>query len=97
MSEIVGHAVVPLDKHDIYVEGNVANISPTIAINISQTPGKVENVYIGVVCLPEEIQIYIDLFKEFRDIFAWLYEEMPGIDPSIVEHKIKTYLNAKPV
>jgi hypothetical protein len=30
-------------------------------------------------------------------MFAWSYEEMLGIDPSIVEHEIKTYLNAKPV
>jgi hypothetical protein len=65
MSEIVGHTMVPLDKHDIYVEGNMENISPTIAINISRTPGKVENVYIGADCSPEEIQIYTDLFKEF--------------------------------
>jgi hypothetical protein len=35
MSEIVGHPMVPLDKHDIYDEGNMVNISPTIVINIS--------------------------------------------------------------
>ena len=46
---------------------------------------------------PEEIQIYTDLFKDFRDVFAWSYEEMPGIDPSIVQHEIKTYENAKPI
>jgi hypothetical protein len=27
MSEIVGHTMVPLDKIDIYVEGNMENIS----------------------------------------------------------------------
>jgi hypothetical protein len=46
-------------------EGNMENISPTIMIDISRTPGKIENVYIGADCSPEEIQIYIDLFKEF--------------------------------
>ena len=50
---------------------------------------------IGVDCSPEEIQIYTALFKEYRGIFAWTYEEMPGIDPWIVEHEIKTYLNVK--
>jgi hypothetical protein len=97
LSEIVGHAVVPLDTHNIYAEGNMASISPTIQIDISRTPGKVENVNIDANCSPEEIAIYIDLFKEFRDIFAWSYEEMPGIDPHIVKHEIKTYLDAKPV
>ena len=28
---------------------------------------------------------------------AWSYEEMPGIHPSIVEHEIRTYHDAKPV
>jgi hypothetical protein len=65
MSEIVGHPVVPLDKNDIYVEGNMENISPTIAIDIYRTPSKVENVCIGVDHSPEEIQTYTELFKEF--------------------------------
>ena len=37
------------------------------------------------------------MFKEFHDIFAWSYKETPGIDPRIVEHEIKTYLDEKPV
>jgi hypothetical protein len=39
----------------------------------------------------------MNLFKEFCDIFASSYEEMPGIDPKIVEHEITTYPDAKPV
>jgi hypothetical protein len=97
LSEIVAHAVVPLDTHDIYVEENMVNISPTIMIDISNVPSKIENVYIGADCSPEEIQIYTELFKEFCDVFACSYEEMPGINPHIVEHKFKTYLDAKPV
>jgi len=73
------------------------NISKTIPINISKTPGIVENVLIRADCSPEEIEIYTALFKEFRDVFAWSYEEMPGIDPRIVEHEINTYPNAKHV
>jgi hypothetical protein len=97
LSEMVGHVVVPLDTHDIYAEGNMANISPTVMIDISRIPGKIENTYISPDCSPEKIQIYIDLFKEFRDVFAWSYEEMSGINSSIVEHEIKTYPDARPV
>ena len=71
------------------------NISPTISINISRDPAKIENVYIGAGCSPDEIKEYTDLFKEFHDIFAWSYEEMRGIDPHIFEHEIKTYPNVK--
>lgn len=30
-------------------------------------------------------------------MFAWSYEEIPGIDPSIVVHEIPTYPGAKPI
>ena len=89
--------MVPLSSPGQMAEGNMANLSPTIPINISCDPGKVENVYIGVGCSPNEINEYTKLFKEFRNIFAWSYEEMLGIDPRIVEHEIKTYTNEKPV
>ena len=74
----------------------MANVSPTIPINISRDPGKVENVYIGADCSPDEIKEYTELFKEFHDIFTWSYNDIPGIDPPIVKHEIKTYLDAKP-
>jgi hypothetical protein len=86
-----------LATQEIYAEGNMATIAATIPINIFLNPSIVENIFVGADCFPEEIQIYTDLFKEFRDIFAWSYEEMPGIDPKIVEHEITTYPDAKPV
>jgi hypothetical protein len=43
----------------------MVSISPTIMIDISRTPGKIENVHIGADCSPEEIMIYTELFKEF--------------------------------
>jgi hypothetical protein len=86
-----------LATQDIYAEGNMATIAATIPINISRNPSVVENVFVGADCSLKEIHIYTDLFKEFRDVFAWSYEEMPGIDPKIVEHEITTYPDAKPV
>ena len=73
------------------------NIIETLLINISRNPGIVENVFVGADCSLEEIQIYTDIFKEFCNVFSWSYEEMPGIDPKIVEHEITMYPDAKPV
>jgi hypothetical protein len=86
-----------LATQEIYAKGNMATITETIPINISRNPGIVENVFLRVYFSPEEIQIYTDIFKEFHDVFAWSYEEMPGINPKIVEHEITTYPDAKPV
>jgi hypothetical protein len=80
---------------DTIYEGNLGNISSTIVINISIKEGIVENVHLGANCSPEEVEDYTALFKEFCDIFAWSYEEMSGIDPSIVVHEIKTYPGVK--
>jgi hypothetical protein len=53
LTEMVNHSMVPLDTHGIYDEGNMANIYPTIMIDISHIPGKIENVYIGADYFPE--------------------------------------------
>ena len=66
-------------------------------IEISLKPSIFENIFIGQNSSPEEVRTYTTLFKEFRDVFTWTYEEITGIDPSTVAHDIKTYLDAKPV
>lgn len=68
-----------------------------IYISISTKPTVVENIHVRKSCSPSELDSYPTLFCEFRYIFAWSYEEMPGIESSIVEHKIKMYLDFKPV
>ncbi len=36
----------------------------------------------------EELEDMIQLLKEFIDVFAWGYDDMPRLDPQIVTHKI---------
>jgi hypothetical protein len=80
----------PIPTPDAFEEGNLANISPTIKIDISIKPGIVEEIILGAACTPQEITAYKALFQEYQDIFSWSYIEMPGLDPSIVEHRINT-------
>jgi hypothetical protein len=96
-STVVVISTIPESTHDVFSEGNLSNISPTIPIDISIKPGVVKNVHIRASCSPDEIATYMSLFKEFCDIFAWSYEEISGINPDIVIHEIKTYPDAKPV
>ena len=95
IAEYVKEPKNPLQNPDS--ELNLENISRTIPIDISVKPGIIENIHIGACCTEDEIQTYKSLFQEFRDVFAWSYEEMPGIDLSIVVHEIKTYPDAKPI
>jgi hypothetical protein len=87
----------PIPALDAFEEGNLANISPTIKINISIKLGIVKEIIIGAACTPQEISTYKALFQEFRDIFAWSYTEMLGLDPSIFEHRIDTWTEITPI
>jgi hypothetical protein len=60
----------PLATHAIYAEANMVSIAEKIPIDISKTLGIMENVFFRADCSPEEIQIYMELFKEFREFFA---------------------------
>jgi hypothetical protein len=72
-STIVVISTVPGSAHDVFAEGNLSNISPTIPIDISIKPVIIENVHIGASCSQDEIITYTSLFKEFHDIFSWSY------------------------
>jgi hypothetical protein len=85
----------PLAMHAVYDKGNMETIAKTIPIDISRTPGIMDNFFVGENCSPKDIQIYTDLCKEFCDVFAYSYKEIPDIDPRIVEHEITTYPDAK--
>ena len=87
----------PIQTHNVLSEGNLEKNSKTIPINISIKPGIIQNINIGANCSPEAIKQYNALFKAFCDVFAWSYEEILGIDPSIIENEIKTYPNVKHV
>ena len=50
LSERTGSPMVPLSSPGMMDDGNMENISPMIAINISHDSGWIENVYIGEKC-----------------------------------------------
>ena len=45
---------------------------------------------------PHTKQKYIEIFKEFKDVFAWGYEDLKSYDTKIIQHKIPLKENQKP-
>uniref|UniRef100_A0A2N9GY06 Uncharacterized protein n=1 Tax=Fagus sylvatica TaxID=28930 RepID=A0A2N9GY06_FAGSY len=39
----------------------------------------------------------VELLKEYQDVFAWQYDEMPGIDPKLVAHSLNVEPGTRPV
>ncbi|XP_015953779.1 uncharacterized protein LOC107478145 [Arachis duranensis] len=62
--------------------------------------GTHDDVRITYVCKnlvdPFRIELF-DFLHEFKDCFAWDYHEMPGLDRSLVEHRLTLKPNARPV
>ena len=45
--------------------------------------------------LEEETEL-IKLLKEYRDVFAWSFEDLKGVDPVVCQHTILMKQDAKP-
>jgi len=67
----------------------------TVTINLSDIK-EAKEVKIGASLPKDEVERLIQLLKEYQDIFAWTYTDMPGLDPSIVEHCLPTNLDVPP-
>ena len=37
--------------------------------------------------IDEEVA-YMNILKEYRDVFAWSYKEMPGLNPRVAVHQL---------
>jgi len=50
--------------------------------------GEEKMVKVGGDLSSEMRQQLYNILKEFKDIFAWSYKDMPGLDPEIVQHPL---------
>jgi len=54
-------------------------------------------IFISENLLSSEKEDLIHLIVEYLDVFAWNYEDMPGLDPQVAMHHLNINLDAKPV
>ena len=52
---------------------------------------------IGSDLSTDERDSLIQLLKSYLDVFAWSYEDTPGLDPSIIQHRFPLMPYARPV
>ena len=82
--------------------------SDPIDERVSPATGDVETIDFGIEDQPKELKIgsplstdendrLIHLLKSYLDVFAWSYEDMPGLDPSIVQHHLPILPHVRPV
>ena len=85
-------------SHDILealnkeTDGYTSNIEEIEVVNLADEGENKKHVRIGVNCPKDLKHELIALLKEFREIFAWSYQDMPGLDTEIVVHRIPVKL-----
>ena len=42
-------------------------------------------------------QDLVQFLKKSNDVFTWSHEDMPGIDPSVITHRLNVYPSSKPI
>ena len=53
-------------------------------------------VNLGKCCLPMERDKFISLFKQYKDVFSWTYQELKTYDTSIIKHIVPIKAGVKP-
>ena len=54
-------------------------------------------IFISEGLSPYEKKDLISLVQEYIDVFAWNYEDMPGLDPRVAMHRLNNNTSVKPV
>ena len=58
-------------------------------------PDQPRELRIGSSLSPNEKSRLIDLLRSYLDVFAWSYEDMSGLDPTIVQHHLSILPHAR--
>ena len=66
-------------------------------INLGAELGSQKPVFISSQLTTQEKEQLAALLKNYMDVFAWTYDEMPGLDPGLVVHSLNVVLGIKPV
>ncbi|OMO94091.1 reverse transcriptase [Corchorus capsularis] len=66
-------------------------------INLAMDGGTSKPLFISKGLTGERRDTLIALLKEYEDVFAWSYEQMPGLDENLVTHELHISPSSKPV
>ena len=77
-------------------DGVQATIDDLKEINLGTTEEPRPS-FISALLIPKEEEGYLKLLVEYKDVFAWTYKEMPGLNPSIALHHLAVKKGVRPV
>ena len=77
-------------------DGGQATVDELREINLG-TADDPKPVFVSAQLSLEELNDYEHLLREYRDVFAWGYQDMLGLDPKIAVHRLAVLDDKRPV
>ena len=77
----------PTEAPETLQDGGQATVDELKELNLG-TKEDPRPIYVSTMLTLEEENQYFYLLSEYRDILAWSYEEMPGLDPKVAVHNL---------
>ncbi|GKV13633.1 hypothetical protein SLEP1_g24621 [Rubroshorea leprosula] len=66
----------------------LTSIEPFEAVDLRDDPANPRHVHISTTLFADERAKLVKLLRECKDVFAWNYDEMPGLDLTLVSHSL---------
>ena len=73
----------PLQMED----GGQATVDDLQEINLG-TAEEPKPIFVSALLTLDELQGYKSLLQDYKDVFAWSYQDMPGLDPNVAVHRL---------
>uniref|UniRef100_A0A2N9E6Y6 Uncharacterized protein n=1 Tax=Fagus sylvatica TaxID=28930 RepID=A0A2N9E6Y6_FAGSY len=77
-------------------DGGQATVDELKELNLG-TIDEPRPIFVSALLTPAEEKEYLELLTEYKDVFAWTYKEMPGLDPRVAVHRLAIKQEARPV
>ncbi|KAM1018797.1 hypothetical protein ACFX2C_040378 [Malus domestica] len=68
-------------------DGGQATVDELREINLG-TDDEPKPIFVSALLTPEELEDYKSLLQDYRDVFAWGYQDMPGLDTKVAIHRL---------
>jgi hypothetical protein len=77
-------------------DGGQATVDELKELNLGTTD-EPRSIFVSALLTPAEEKEYLELLIKYKDVFAWKYKEMPGLDPRVAVHRLAIKQEARPV
>ena len=90
-------AILAMRENHSWIIGEEENKVEALETVALVEDGTAKTTRIGTTLSPEMRTRLIEFPKENLDVFTWSHEDMPGISPEIIQHKLNVDPERKPV